>query len=183
MTSGVLVDTSFLITLADSNRPRHKVAKEYFQHFLTARMPMALSAIVVSEFHMRQNIKTLPLENFVLRPFNHEDATAAADVAEKHFKRLQKQGADRVALKDDFKLLGQAKAGRFGYLITDDAETLYSICEELRKQGELVTRAIKLQGGFDKSHFDPTGQHDFDATLNEPATDYPATLPPEATQP
>jgi len=132
MTSGVLVDTSFLITLADPNRPRHKVAEEYFRHFLSERMPMALSAIVVSEFHMRQNIKTLPLENFILLPFNHDDATAAADL---NFKKYHKAGTDRVALKDDFKLLGQAKARRFGYLITDDAETLHPICEELQAAG------------------------------------------------
>lgn len=183
MTSGVLVDTSFLITLADPNRARHKVAEEYFRYFLSERMPMALSAIVVAEFHMRQNINTLPLSNFILLPFNHDDATAAADVAEQNFKRIQKQGANRVALKDDFKLLGQAKARRFGYLITDDAETLYPICEELRKQGELVTRAIKLQDGFDKSHFEPTGQHDFDATLNELGAGYSAKQAPEAPLP
>lgn len=34
MISGVLLDTSFLITLADPNRERHGAAKQYFQHFL-----------------------------------------------------------------------------------------------------------------------------------------------------
>lgn len=130
---------------------------------------MALSAIVVSEFHLRQNINTLPLANFTLLPFNHDDAVAAADL---NFKHYQKQGRDRVAVKDDFKLLGQAKARGFGFLITDDEETLFSICEDLRKRGELKTRAIKLQMGFSKSHFDPMGQHDFDSTLNEPAAGY-----------
>lgn len=171
MTSAVLLDTSFLITLADPNRARHAVAKEYFRFFLDEHIPMMLSAIVVSEFHLKQNINTLPLDNFVLLPFNHDDAMAAADL---NFKRYHKTAHDRVALKDDFKLLGQAKARGFGFLITDDEETLYAVCEELRRQGELATRAIKLQGGFSKAHFDPMGQHDFDTTLNEAPAEYPA---------
>lgn len=169
MISGVLLDTSFLITLADPNRARHGVAKDYFQHFLQEKIPMALSAIVVSEFHLRQDINTLPLANFTLLPFNHDDATASADL---NFKHYQKADRNRVALKDDFKLLGQAKAHGFGFLITDDEETLFPICEDLRQRGEMKTHPIELQTGFSKSHFDPMGQNDFDAALNEPAAGY-----------
>jgi predicted nucleic acid-binding protein len=32
MRNAVLLDTSFLITLADPRRPRHVVAKQYFQY-------------------------------------------------------------------------------------------------------------------------------------------------------
>lgn len=35
MRDAVLLDTSFLITLAGSKRDRHSIAKQYFQHFLT----------------------------------------------------------------------------------------------------------------------------------------------------
>ena len=44
MRTAVLLDTSFLITLADPRRDRHPVAKQYFQHFLASRMPMMVSA-------------------------------------------------------------------------------------------------------------------------------------------
>lgn len=169
MISGVLLDTSFLITLADPTRARHEVAKNYFKLLLEQRRPLILSAIVVSEFHLKQKITTLPLENFVMLPFNHDDATAAAEL---DFTRFKQPGRNRVALKDDFKLLGQAKARGFGFLLTDDEETLHPICNELRQAGELVTRSIKLQDGFSQAHFEPNGQHNFDGTLNEAATTY-----------
>ena len=74
-------------------------------------------------------------------------------------------GVSRATIKDDFKLLGQAKAHQIAYLLTEDARTLSKYCEELRAQRKLPTRVIKLSSGFDKSHFDPAGQHDIDANL------------------
>ena len=74
----------------------------------------------------------------------------------------------RDALKDDFKLLGQVKARDIGFVITEDAQSLYKFAVELRVKRALSARAIKLEDGFDKSHFNPAGQHDFDAGLASP---------------
>jgi hypothetical protein len=76
-------------------------------------------------------------------------------------------GTTRAALKDDFKILGQAKSYQIAYLITEDERTLYRFCEELRKTGIISTRAIKLADGFSRSHFDPQGQTDIDSQLDE----------------
>lgn len=112
MRTAVLLDTSFLITLADPRRERHLVAKQYFQHFLAQRMPMMVSAIVVAEFCVRQDLATLPLEQLILLPFNHEDAVAAASF---DFKAFQSSGArDRQSLKDDLKIIGHAHARDLG---------------------------------------------------------------------
>ena len=67
----MLVDTSFLITLADKTRPNHLVAKQYFQECLLRRIPLYLSAIVVSEFQVKQAINDLPLRNFAAPASNN----------------------------------------------------------------------------------------------------------------
>ena len=162
MRHGVILDTSFLITLADPRRARQTVAKRYFQHFLATKMPMAVSAVVVAEFCVKQPLATLPLEQLILLPFNHEDAEVAASLG---YKVFQQADGDRQSLKDDFKIIGHAKARDFGYLITDDAETMARYCEELRRHGALNLRAIKLQDGFSLEPFTPDGQSDFTQVL------------------
>jgi predicted nucleic acid-binding protein len=164
MRDGVMLDTSFLITLADPRRERHTVAKQYFQHFLTARMPMHVSAIVVAEFCRRQELATLPLEQLVLVPFNHEDAVVAAEFDFKPHKGAEQ---DRQSLKDDFKIIGHAHGRGLGYVITDDADTMFEHCEALRKGGRTRLRAIKLQTGFSLEHFTPDGQKDFPIVMEE----------------
>ena len=92
MRSGVFLDTSYLITLADPARERHAVAKRYFREFLARKMPLGVSAIVVAEFCVRQQLGTLPLQQLLLVPFNHEDAVVAAGL---DYKPFHQPGADR----------------------------------------------------------------------------------------
>ena len=168
MRSGVMLDTSFLITLADSrrDRDRHPVAKQYFQYFLAEKMPMFVSAIVVAEFCRQQELATLPLQQLVLVPFTHEDAVVAATF---DFKPHKSQEQDRQSLKDDFKIIGHAHARELGYVITDDAETMFGYCEILRKEGRTHLRGIKLQTGFSLEHFTSDGQKDFPVVMEEPS--------------
>jgi predicted nucleic acid-binding protein len=169
MRNAVLLDTSFLITLADPRRERHAVAKHYFQHFLASRLPMVLSSIVVAEFCARQELTTLPLEQLILLPFTHEDAIVAAGLDFKAFKTGAEH--DRQSLKDDFKIIGHAHARNYGYVITDDAGTMFEYCETLRKAGQTHLRGIKLQTGFFLEHFTPDGQKNF-TSLMEDAGEY-----------
>ena len=46
MAAGVLIDTSFLITLADKNRTNHATARRYWQHFLENQIPIFLPTIL-----------------------------------------------------------------------------------------------------------------------------------------
>ncbi len=167
MRNAVLLDTSFLITLADPRRERHAVAKQYFQYFLANRMPMMVSAIVVAEFCVRQELATLPLEQLILLSFTHEDAVVAASF---DFKPFQAGDAkDRQSLKDDLKIIGHAHAHDLGYVITDDADTMFEYCEALRKQGRTHLRGIKLQGGFTLEYFTSDGQKDIPVVMETPA--------------
>ena len=171
MPDGVLLDTSFLITFADPTRKHHAVARQYFDYFVEQGVPMFLSTIVASEFHLGQPVTDLPLDALIVLPFNLSDAIRSAELDFREHKGTP--DVSRATIKDDFKLLGQAKAHQIAYLVTEDVRTLSKYCEELNARGKLPTRAIILSEGFDKSHFDPAGQHDFDATLQTPPADAP----------
>ena len=166
MADGVLLDTSFLITFATPTRKHHAVAVQYFRHFVAEGMPMFVSTIAASEFHLRQSVTDLPLDAMIVLPFNLADAMRAAELDFTLYKGTA--GVARDALKDDFKLLGQVKANDIAFVITEDDRSLYRFCRELRGKHQLTAHAIKLEDGFDKSHFDPAGQHDFEAKLEEP---------------
>ncbi len=166
MADGVLLDTSFLISFADPTRKHHAVAVQFFRHFAAEGMPMFLSTVVASEFHQKQPVTDLPLDAMIVLPFNLIDAMNAADLDFTQYKGTP--GVTRDSLKDDFKLLGQVKAQDIAFVITEDERSLYRFCRELRDKRLLASRAIKLADGFDRSHFDPTGQHDFDAVIQPP---------------
>jgi hypothetical protein len=166
MADGVLLDTSFLISFADPTRRHHAVAVQYFRYFAAEGIPMYLSTIVASEFHLKQPVTDLPLEAIIALPFNLNDAMRAAELDFTNYKGTP--GIARDSLKDDFKLLGQLQMNEIAFTITEDARSLYKFCTELREKRLLTARAIKLEDGFDKSHFNPAGQHDFDIKLDAP---------------
>lgn len=166
MADGVLLDTGFLISFVDPTRKHHAVAVQYFKFFAGESIPMFLSTIAAAEFHQKQPVTDLPLDVIQTLPFNLIDAMRAAELDFTLFKGSP--DVTRDALKDDFKLLGQAKANDIAFVITEDGRSLYKFCGELRAQHALSARAVKLEDGFDKSHFDPAGQHDFDAGLELP---------------
>ena len=166
MADGVLLDTSFLISFADPARKHHAVAVQFFKHFGAEGIPMFLSTIVAAEFHQKQPVTDLPLEAVIVLPFNLVDAMSAADLDYTLYKGTP--GVTRAALKDDFKLLGQAKVHDIAFVITEDEQSLYRFCRDLRNKHILGTRAIKLEDGFDRSHFNSAGQHDFDGSLESP---------------
>ena len=56
MPAGMLLDTSFLITLAGTNRAHPETARRYWKHFLENQIPIYLSTVVVSEFCIKQEI-------------------------------------------------------------------------------------------------------------------------------
>ncbi len=169
MRDGVFLDTSFLITLADPTRDRHPTAKAYYQHFLKKRMPMALSAIVIAEFCVRQELSTLPLKQFILISFTHEDAQIVAGF---DFKKFRQPDTDRQSLKDDLKIIGHAKSRDYGYLITDDGATMGHYCRKLQNEGLCQISPITLQDGFSLKAFASDHQGDFSQILKEEAANY-----------
>lgn len=150
MAEGVVLDTSFLITLADANRQNHSAARSYWEYFMEMGIPLFLPTIVVSEFYIRQEIHPGILKRCIVLPFNWDDALKAAEL---DFSKFKEPKNDRVALKDDVKILAQAMIRDAAYIITDDSKTFYRFALTLVQERAAPFIPIKLEDGFDHSYF------------------------------
>ena len=144
--TAILLDTSFLISLADPTRDNHAVARQYLVESLSRGVPLYLSTIVVSEFQVKQAINDLPMRNFIVLPFNIDHAMSTG-ILMRSFTR--DAGDDRAAVKDDIKLIAQAVCESITHVLTDDKNTLAKYIERLRSAGLCSVRPIVLSQGFD----------------------------------
>jgi len=149
--SAFLVDTSFLITLASPARAHHEVAKRYFREALERSVPLYLSSIVASEFQVKQAVTDLPLRHFEVLPFNIDHAMMAGLLWR---DLLRDAGDDRVALKDDVKLIAQAVCLSITHVLTEDEQTLTKYVIRLNALGRCSLRCILLTHGFDAAWFE-----------------------------
>jgi predicted nucleic acid-binding protein len=159
MTVSALLDTSFLITLANANRPHHQVAKQFYRHMLQNDIQMFFSAIVAAEFGIRQPVADLPLSNFRILNFSVPHGQRAADLWNALGSR--DEGDSRSVVRDDVKLLAQASHEDIDFLLTEDENTLCKYCDRLRQAGKIRTRALNLSDGFDVSFLRIDGQTDW----------------------
>ena len=151
MTS-VLVDTSFLITLADPVRANHAVAVAYFREALRLGVPLYLSAIVASEFQVGQPVTDLPLRNFAVLPFNIDHAMMTGQLM-RGLARTRDAGDDRIAVKDDVKLIAQAICESITHILTEDEKTLVKYLKRFADDGQCSVQSILLVKGFDAAWF------------------------------
>ena len=157
MSVGVVIDTSFLITMAGKERPHHEAARRYWKYFIENEIPIFLSTIVVAEFHLKQEIPPEILRCCVILPFNYDHALLTASL---DGLRMRPDGTERTAVKDDVKIIAQAAKSDAAYLITDDSRTLARYCDTFKHAGQITFVTITLEGGFDSAFF-ANGQRDF----------------------
>lgn len=159
MNPSVLLDTSFLISLVDSKRTNHAVASKYYRHMLDEQISMYFSAISASEFAIKQPITDLPLKNFRSIPFNITHSIEAARLW--NLTARDKDDARHI-VRDDVKLIAQAVKESVSFILTEDAKTLYKYCHNLRENGCIQVRPIKLIDGFESYAFRTDGQRGLD---------------------
>jgi len=149
--NSVLLDTSFLITFSDPNRPNHQVAIAYYKECIARKIPMYLSTIVISEFQVKQAINDLPLRNFIVLPFNVDHAMRCGIV----IRQMNRDaGDDRVQVKDDYKLISQCDCESIDFIFSEDANTLSKYLEKGREIGLVSAKSILLRNGLDLSWFE-----------------------------
>lgn len=156
--NSVLLDTSFLICLSSPSRAHHEIAKLYFQRFIESGATMHLSTIVISEYEVKQRISDLGLANFIVTPFNIDDAiTTARAFMTLHTAR--KAGDERDAVKDDAKLIGQCMTGGITHFATDDGPCARRITDA-RQNGTIagLPHAISLHDPFWEGWFTSDNQ-------------------------
>ena len=165
----VSLDTSFLISFADPDRPNHTVAVEYFRHCLAQRIPMWISVVAAGEFEVGEPISDLPLQNFRIQPYNLPHAIRAAAL----FRALRENIAEpteerRPIIINDLKILAQAEEDQIPVILTEDANTLSRLATRLRQHNAISVRVLLLTEGFTPGR------------LENPAQDE-LPLPPSAT--
>ena len=149
--NSVLLDTSFLITWSDPTRANHAAAMAYYRECVRRQVPMYLSAIVISEFQVKQAINDLPLRNFVVLPFNVDHAMRCGLIIRSMTRDPED---DRVRVKDDFKLVAQCDCESISHLFTEDASTLAKYLNRARDTGLAATKVVLLKDGFDAACFE-----------------------------
>ncbi|MFA5866352.1 MAG: PIN domain-containing protein [Actinomycetota bacterium] len=152
-TFSILVDTSFLVPVFDSTRGNHADAKRYYKYFCDNSYRMFLSTIVISEFHQKQTIVPIyNTGNFIVLPFNYEDAIKAADIAYQ-LGGLERGGEPKAKYKDDLKIMAQAETRGIDFIITEDRSTLARYVKKLSDAKLYRPSIIVLNDGYDISIF------------------------------
>lgn len=147
MNNSVLLDTSYLISLMDDSRENHSKAKDFYKYFIENNFPMILSSIVSSEFSIKQSIVDLPLSSLRPLPFNLPDSYHLSPLFEEKFKGY---ASNRVAVKDDYKIVSQCSFNKISYLITEDTD-LCNLLNDLNTNGKVTVKPLYLPDGYEKA--------------------------------
>lgn len=164
--ANVILDTGFLISLMSQNRPEHEAAKKYYKYFIQNGFMMLVPTVVISEFAIKQSPEELPLHNFTILPFNYGDAVTCGSLNAFYYRK-QLNAGQRDAVKDDFKIIAQAREQAAVYLITEDAGSMKPYCEELKREGKIQFNVIPLSAGFDVSFVNGNGQTEINYPVAE----------------
>lgn len=149
--NGVLLDTSFLITLASASRPHHASALRYYRTCIDRQVPMYLSTVVMAEFQVKQAVTDLPLRNLFVLPFNADHAIRCGGLID---ATSRDPVDDRVRVKDDFKLIAQCQVEGISHLFSEDANTLVKYLARCATPAAPRLQCILLRDGFDASWFE-----------------------------
>jgi len=143
----VLLDTSFLISLAQEERPNHKNATEYFKYLLENGYTLILSSIVVAEFETKQQIPDSFLKHFQLCNFTFIDGRKAGELTTTPL-RSDGDSNSRDAIKDDYKLLAQIINNDIGYIATEDSQAIKKIYDPRIEALGLHFRCIDISTNY-----------------------------------
>ena len=157
----VSLDTSFLITFADPERPNHAVAVEYFRYCLAQRIPMWISTVVAGEFEVGQPISDLPLQNFRILPYNLSHAIKAALLLRKLREEAAPVEDRRHIIINDLKVIAQAEEEQIPVVLTEDENTLTRIVARLNKPGFVSVSSVLLKDGFTPGRLENPAQREF----------------------
>lgn len=158
----VSLDTSFLISFADPDRPNHTVAVDYFRHCLAQQIPMWISTVAAGEFEVGQPISDLPLQNFRVQPYNLPHAIKAAALFRANREDNAPSAEDRrPTIINDLKILAQAEEEGIPVILTEDRNTLSRLADRLRGRGHVNVRVLLLTEGFTPGRLESPAQNEF----------------------
>ena len=132
MAKRILLDTSFLIALVDSNDNLNLKAHSYLDWFQRTQSSLIISTIALSEYCVKNDSSdlvyglsvTLPVElptdMFDYLFFNYRDAVVAGEL----FSSMSCKNENKDCLKDDFKIIAQAQNNQIDSIVTADSRLI-----------------------------------------------------------
>ncbi len=143
--NSILLDTSFCIRLLKQDDALHKNAVAYFEYFLDNKIEMFLSSIVIAEYSVLDDVRNLPLKTMKITPFDYFDGCLAGEFHSILLQnRQQLHGLDRVAVKDDCKLMAQICTRKIDAYITKDKRSFKQVFQPVQKVKQFSIQLIDL---------------------------------------
>jgi predicted nucleic acid-binding protein len=123
--NSVMLDTSFCIRLMNQNDPLHQNAIDYFKYFLSEKITLHVSTIVIAEYAVGDDPVNLPLNNLQIETFDFSDALTAGQF-HKEIKGDNTNIADynRRIITNDVKIFAQIKAKKIDAIISKDINSI-----------------------------------------------------------
>lgn len=145
----ILIDTDALVHLADPDKIYHKNVKDIIEFAVKNDVDIFLSAIVLSEFNIKQDISLIPkdfLDLFHPLPFTLEHAKKTGMIIDlKHLK----DGTDKNRAKDDFKIMAQVSVERIGGIVTNNIKDVSKIFQFVIDEFKLDSKVITINKSLD----------------------------------
>jgi predicted nucleic acid-binding protein len=143
--NSVLLDTSFCIRLLKRDDAFHKNAVDYFQYFLGNKIEMFLSAIVIAEYSVKDDISNLPLRTMKIIPFDFIDGKTSGEFHAVLIKNKESiRGIDRLVVKDDCKLIAQIYNRKIDGYITKDKKSFSQVFAPLQAAKGFSVKLLDL---------------------------------------
>jgi len=123
----IMLDTSFCIRLMDKSDPLHDNALEYFKYFLSNKISIHISTIVIAEYAVGDDPATLPLNNLQIESFDFEDASIAGNfhkIVKGNHANIENQY--RRTITNDIKIIAQMYGKEIEAMISKDVKSNHS---------------------------------------------------------
>jgi predicted nucleic acid-binding protein len=144
--NSILLDTSFCIRLLKKDDLLHQNVVAYFQHFLESKIEMYLSAIVISEYSVKDDINNLPLNTMKIVPFDFFDGKVAGEFHSILLNNKQHlKNSDRTVVKDDCKLIAQIYNRKIDAYITKDKKSFSQIINPITNTKDFSIELLDLE--------------------------------------
>lgn len=156
----VVADSSFLIAVANRDDAHHATAIAWLKEFDERKISVYVPAIAVAEFSLKGDFAELmAMGDFLPVEFALDDALECAGILDAWDARKSPKDTpvNRVALKDDYKILATTKRLRATHLITADEKQMTKVAKSLE-----LCRIIPCDKPVDKSFFNKDGQREFE---------------------
>lgn len=151
----VMLDTGYLITLADENRPHHGVALQYLKALVKAECRILISPIVVSEYTVKSSPQLLfEMGCFEFPEYNISHALEASKLKRSTMSSdFRSADNKRTVIINDTQIIAQASVEKVTHILTEDINTFCTTVNRLNDLELTNIKAVPLTDGYQPDVF------------------------------